>query len=41
MVVKHEMIHILIGSGHPDVPFKQPCKATWDSWVPDTVRLAL
>lgn len=41
MVVKHEMIHILIGSGHPDVPFKVPCKATWDSWEPTTERLPL
>jgi hypothetical protein len=32
MVVKHEMIHALIGSGHPEVPFKVPCKATWDTW---------
>jgi hypothetical protein len=32
MIVKHEMIHTLIGDGHPAVPFETPCKATWDSW---------
>jgi hypothetical protein len=41
MVVKHEMIHALIGSGHPKEPFEVPCKATWESWEPTTERLAL
>jgi hypothetical protein len=41
MVVKHEMIHALIGSGHPDVPFKMPCRATWDTWDVTEPRLEL
>jgi hypothetical protein len=41
MVVKHEMIHILRGSGHPDTPFKTPCKATWDTWDRTEPRLEL
>lgn len=33
MVVRHEMLHALIGrSGHPDPPFKRGCGLTWDSW---------
>lgn len=33
MVVRHEMLHDLIGkSGHPDPPFGSECPLTWDSW---------
>ena len=34
MVVRHEMLHDLIGSpGHPDPPFGESgCKLTWTSW---------
>lgn len=31
-VVKHEMIHALGIAEHPDVPFKTPCNATWDTF---------
>lgn len=43
MVVRHEMLHDLIGrSGHPDPPFGAGCPLTWDSWRADhpTGRLA-
>ncbi len=34
MVVRHEMLHDLIGHpGHPDPPFGNPCPLTWESWV--------
>jgi hypothetical protein len=34
MVVRHEMLHELIGrSGHPDPPFGQGCHLTWASWA--------
>ena len=33
MVVRHEMLHALgFGGDHPDIPFRDPCRATWDSW---------
>lgn len=33
MVVRHEMLHDLIGlSGHPAPPFGQGCPLTWDTW---------
>lgn len=33
MVVRHEMLHALIGEpGHPDPPFRRGCALTWDSW---------
>lgn len=33
MVVRHEMLHALIGQpGHPDPPFAKGCNLTWDSW---------
>ncbi|HYC33364.1 MAG TPA: hypothetical protein VEB59_13820 [Gemmatimonadales bacterium] len=33
MVVRHEMLHALgYGEEHPAVPFRDPCRATWDSW---------
>ncbi|HEX5388028.1 MAG TPA: hypothetical protein VFW66_15105 [Gemmatimonadales bacterium] len=33
MVVRHEMLHELIGHpGHPDPPFGNPCPLTWESW---------
>lgn len=34
MVVRHEMLHDLIGhSGHPDPPFGQGCRLTWATWT--------
>jgi len=36
MVVRHEMLHALIGEpGHPDPPFRRGCSLTWDSWRGD------
>ena len=33
MVVRHEMLHDLIGRpGHPDPPFGDGCPLTWASW---------
>lgn len=33
MVVRHEMLHELIGkAGHPDPPFGTGCPLTWESW---------
>lgn len=33
MVVRHEMLHDLIGHpGHPEPPFGDPCPLTWESW---------
>ncbi|HEU4649532.1 MAG TPA: hypothetical protein VFS33_10770 [Gemmatimonadales bacterium] len=33
MVVRHEMLHELIGHpGHPEPPFADPCPLTWESW---------
>lgn len=33
LVVKHEAIHDLLQrGGHPDPPFANPCKATWESF---------
>ena len=33
MVVRHEMLHSLIGqSGHPDEYFGQKCHLTWETW---------
>jgi hypothetical protein len=33
MVVRHEMLHELIGhAGHPNPPFPAPCHLTWASW---------
>jgi hypothetical protein len=33
MVVRHEMLHDLIGhSGHPNPPFGQGCPLTWATW---------
>ncbi len=42
MVVRHEMLHVLIGrSGHPDPPFQRGCGLTWDSWTaPSTSQSA-
>jgi hypothetical protein len=40
LIVKHEMIHALGFGGHPNHPFKDPCKATWDTYTP-TPKLAL
>ena len=34
MVVRHEMLHSLIGqSGHPSDYFVGRCQLTWDSWL--------
>jgi hypothetical protein len=34
MVVRHEMLHDLIGhSGHPNPPFGQGCPLTWETWA--------
>jgi hypothetical protein len=36
MVVRHEMLHELIGrAGHPDPPFGSPCPLTWATWTGD------
>jgi hypothetical protein len=36
MVVRHEMLHALIGhTGHPDLEFRQECRLTWDTWTGD------
>lgn len=36
MVVRHEMLHDLIGRpGHPDPPFGSPCPLTWATWHGD------
>lgn len=33
MVVRHEMLHDLIGhSGHPNPPFGRGCPLTWTTW---------
>jgi hypothetical protein len=33
MVVRHEMLHELIGRpGHPDPPFGERCPLTWSTW---------
>lgn len=33
MVVRHEMLHDLIGRpGHPDPPFGTGCPLTWETW---------
>jgi hypothetical protein len=33
MVVRHEMLHELIGhSGHPNPPFGKGCPLTWATW---------
>jgi hypothetical protein len=33
MVVRHEMLHDLIGrSGHPNPPFGEGCPLTWATW---------
>jgi hypothetical protein len=33
MVVRHEMLHDLLGrGGHPDPPFGEGCPLTWESW---------
>lgn len=33
MVVRHEMLHDLIGRpGHPDPPFGEGCPLTWATW---------
>jgi hypothetical protein len=33
MVVRHEMLHELIGHpGHPDPPFGKGCPLTWATW---------
>ncbi len=33
MVVRHEMLHSLIGhSGHPAEYFEQRCQLTWETW---------
>jgi hypothetical protein len=33
MVVRHEMLHSLIGQrGHPTVYFEQRCRLTWETW---------
>jgi hypothetical protein len=42
MVVRHEMLHALgFGLDHPAVPFRDPCRATWDSWDRTEVFLTL
>jgi hypothetical protein len=34
MVVRHEMLHDLIGhAGHPNPPFGAPCALTWATWA--------
>lgn len=34
MVVRHEMLHSLIGhSGHPSTLFSERCSLTWESWA--------
>ena len=36
MVVRHEMLHELLGrSGHPLPPFGNPCPLTWATWSGD------
>lgn len=36
MVVRHEMLHSLIGaSGHPDGLFSSRCNLTWETWSAD------
>ena len=33
MVVRHEMLHSLIGErGHPTEFFEQRCQLTWETW---------
>ena len=40
MVVRHEMLHDLIGrAGHPDPPFGSPCPLTWSTWQGDRAPL--
>lgn len=41
MVVRHEMLHALIGTaGHPDPPFAgRGCGLTWESWQSRTAQL--
>ena len=34
MVVRHEMLHSLIGqSGHPPLYFEERCHLTWETWA--------
>ena len=41
MVVRHEMLHDLIGRpGHPDPPFGNPCPLTWATWHGDDSTVA-
>jgi hypothetical protein len=40
MVVRHEMLHDLIGRpGHPAPPFGEGCPLTWETWGGNTVQL--
>lgn len=33
MVVRHEMLHALIGAaGHPQGMFEGACRLTWETW---------
>jgi hypothetical protein len=40
MVVRHEMLHELIGRpGHPAPPFGQGCPLTWETWNSGAAKL--
>jgi hypothetical protein len=40
MVVRHEMLHDLIGRpGHPAPPFGEGCPLTWETWNRDATQL--
>jgi hypothetical protein len=40
MVVRHEMLHDLIGRpGHPAPPFGQGCPLTWETWNSGSAQL--
>ena len=40
MVVRHEMLHDLIGRpGHPAPPFGQGCPLTWETWNAGSAQL--
>lgn len=41
MVVRHEMLHALIGeAGHPDPPFGRGCGLTYATWRPSASAMA-
>jgi hypothetical protein len=42
MVVRHEMLHDLIGMpGHPAPPFGQGCPLTWETWNGGAAQLQM